>query len=159
MKELSQVDSNFKIETKIEKEDIRFWDIQQPPFVIYGVFHENGKFRRLPEAVANAVNEGVQVLHSHTAGGRVRFRTDSPYIAIHAIMEADGPYSHFAKKFNQLKAKAIYKKTSEKSEVFELFAISSSVVHLYADELEMTKSASFSTARFFVSGRSRSCNP
>lgn len=96
MKELSQVDSNFKIETKIEKEDIRFWDIQQPPFVIYGVFHENGKFRRLPEAVANAVNEGVQVLHSHTAGGRVRFRTDSPYIAIHAIMEADGPYSHFA---------------------------------------------------------------
>jgi len=41
----------------------------------------------------------------------------------------------------------LYKKTSEKSEVFELFALSSSVVPLYADELEMTKSASFSTAR------------
>ena len=51
-----------------------------------------------------------------------------------------------SKKYNQLKAKAIYKKTSEKSEVFTLFAISSSVVPLYADELEMTKSASFSTA-------------
>ncbi|MBQ8915494.1 MAG: hypothetical protein IJ046_04865, partial [Clostridia bacterium] len=38
------------------------------------------------------------------------------------------------------------KKTSEKSEVFTLFAISSSAVPLYADELEMTKSASFSTA-------------
>jgi len=50
-------------------------------------------------------------------------------------------------KFNQLKAKAIYKKTSDFSEVFELFALSSSVVPLYADELEMTKSASFSTAR------------
>jgi len=50
-------------------------------------------------------------------------------------------------KFNQLRAKAIYKKTSEKSEVFELFTISSSAVPLYADELEMTKSASFSTAR------------
>ena len=49
-------------------------------------------------------------------------------------------------KFNQLKAKAIYKKTSDFSEVFELFALSSSVVPLYADELEMTKSASFSTA-------------
>jgi len=40
----------------------------------------------------------------------------------------------------------LYKKTSEKSEVFTLFAISSSAVPLYADELEMTKSASFSTA-------------
>jgi len=49
-------------------------------------------------------------------------------------------------KFNQLKAKAIYKKTSEKSEVFELFALSSSVVPLYADELERAKSASFSAA-------------
>jgi len=48
-----------------------------------------------------------------------------------------------------LKAKAIYKKTSDFSEVFELFAISSSVVPLYADELEMTKSASFSTAFYF----------
>jgi len=50
-------------------------------------------------------------------------------------------------KYNQLKAKAIYKKTSEKSEVFTLFAIGGSAVPLYADELEMTKSASFSTAR------------
>jgi len=41
----------------------------------------------------------------------------------------------------------LYKKTSEKSEVFELFALSSSVVPLYADELERAKSASFSTAR------------
>jgi len=54
-------------------------------------------------------------------------------------------------KFNQLKAKAIYKKTSDFSEVFELFALSSSVVPLYADELEMTKSASFSTARCSLS--------
>jgi len=51
-----------------------------------------------------------------------------------------------SKKYNQLKAKAIYKKTSERSEVFTLFALSSSGVPLYADELEMTKSASFSTA-------------
>jgi len=45
----------------------------------------------------------------------------------------------------------LYKKTSEKTEVFKLFAISSSVVPLYADELEMAKSASFSTARCSLS--------
>jgi len=56
-----------------------------------------------------------------------------------------------SKKYNQLKSKAIYKKTSDFSEVFELFALSSSAVPLYADELEMTKSASFSTARCILS--------
>ena len=40
---------------------------------------------------------------------------------------------------------------SDFSEVWGLFAIGGSVVHLYADELEMTKSASFSTARCSLS--------
>ena len=42
--------------------------------------------------------------------------------------------------------KLYIRKPPKKSEVFTLFALSSSVVPLYADELEMTKSASFSTA-------------
>jgi len=53
----------------------------------------------------------------------------------------------------------IYKKTSEKSEVFELFALSSSAVPLYADELEMTKSASFSTALTSLSILYRQAEP
>jgi len=64
-----------------------------------------------------------------------------------------------SQKYNQLKAKAIYKKTSEKSEVFKLFALSSSAVPLYADELEMTKSASFSTALTSLSILYRQADP
>ncbi len=38
---------------------------------------------RIPEEVAQATNEGVKELNARTAGIRARFRTDSPFIAIH----------------------------------------------------------------------------
>lgn len=36
----------------------------------------------MPEEIAKSVSEGVYNLHTNTAGGRVRFVTDSPYVAI-----------------------------------------------------------------------------
>lgn len=96
MKNISEIDKNFSIKTSIEKEDIRFYDVKEKPFKVHGVFYENGKFRRLPEEVAKNVNEGVYALHANTAGGRVRFRTDSPYVAIHAEMPYIGKMPHFA---------------------------------------------------------------
>ncbi len=95
MNSISQVDLNFKIETKINKPDIEFHNARSTPFKIYGVFYENGKFRRMPEAVAGRVSDGVRFLHSNTAGGRVAFKTDSPYVAIHAKMTNIGKMSHF----------------------------------------------------------------
>lgn len=59
----------------------------ESPLKIYGVFKENGKFRRIPEHVAKSVSEGVYSLHANTAGGRVRFKTNSKYVAIRAIMK------------------------------------------------------------------------
>lgn len=96
MKHISEIDSNFKVETKIDKSDIKFSDIAEGPFQIYGVFWEDGKYRRMPAAVAESVSERVFALHSNTAGGRVRFKTDSPYIAIHAEMPQIGKMPHFA---------------------------------------------------------------
>jgi len=40
----------------------------------------------MPEDAASKVSEGVYELHNHTSGGRVRFSTDSPYVAICAVM-------------------------------------------------------------------------
>lgn len=84
MKNISELDKNFKIETKLNKSDIQFLDVRKSPFVVYGVFYENGEFRRMPEEVADKVSEGVKSLHRHSAGGRVRFKTNSPYLAIKA---------------------------------------------------------------------------
>lgn len=96
MNDIAVADSNLQVDTHIQKNDIRFFDVKQPPFKIHGVFFDNGKFRRLPEDVAKTVSEGVYTLHAHTAGGRVRFKTDSPYIAIHAKMPGVCKMPHFA---------------------------------------------------------------
>lgn len=90
MKTISEIDTNFKIDTKIEKEGIRFFDCLDKMFKLYGVFFENGKFRRMPENVAKSVSEGVYLLHTNTAGGRVRFRTDSKYVAVSAVIPSYG---------------------------------------------------------------------
>ena len=94
--DISKIDKNFKVESKIEREGLTFYDIDEAPFKIYGVFYDAGKFRRLPESVAKSVSDGVYDLHAHTAGGRVRFKTDSPYVAIHAKMPNIGKMPHFA---------------------------------------------------------------
>ena len=94
--DISQIDKNFAVQTEINKTDIRYYDVLEDPFRVYGVYYHEGKFRRLPEEVARTVSDGVLRLHSHNAGGRVRFRTNSPYIAIVAEMPVVGKMAHFA---------------------------------------------------------------
>ncbi len=96
MFDISKVDSNFKIKSQIDKKDIKFYKIDDYPFKIYGIFKEKGKYRRMPENIAREVSEGVYALHTNTAGGRVRFATDSPYIAIYTQMDGLGKMPHFA---------------------------------------------------------------
>ena len=96
MSDISKVDKNFEVKTNIAKEDIEFFNAEDAPFKIYGIFKDDGKFRRLPEAVAKTVNDGVHILHANTAGGRVRFVTDSSYVAIQAKMDGLGKMPHFA---------------------------------------------------------------
>ncbi|MBR3836904.1 MAG: hypothetical protein IKJ74_02050 [Clostridia bacterium] len=68
----------------IEVEDITFHDPRKAPFRLYGLepCGEGEAFRRMPWRVANEVSWKVYSLHSHTAGGRVRFRTDSDRVVI-----------------------------------------------------------------------------
>lgn len=96
MDDISVIDPNFKVETKIEEADIRFYDVLQEPFSVHGVFYQDGKFRRIPRAVAETVNRGVLSRHANTTGGRVRFKTDSSYVAIHAKMPSISRMSFFS---------------------------------------------------------------
>ena len=64
-----------------------YYDVCNHPFVLYGVTKtQSTGFVRLPEEVAAQVSEGVQCLCHQTAGGRVRFCTDSTEIALHAFL-------------------------------------------------------------------------
>ena len=95
--DISKIDNNFAERRDISsKTDIRFYNVEESPFKVYGVFKENGLFRRIPEDVAKKVSDGVYFLHTNTAGGRVRFRTNSPYIAFKAEMSCIGKMPHFA---------------------------------------------------------------
>ena len=94
--DISKIDTNFAVKTNIDKDDIVFYNVDNAPFSVHGVFRENGKYRRMPEEVAGRVSRSVYRLSTNTAGGRVRFVTDSGYIAINADMEAIGKMSHFA---------------------------------------------------------------
>lgn len=86
--DISKVDKNMAVASAVCRDGMRFFNVLEPPFRIYGVYHEGGRFRRLPMEVAEATNEGVCLLSTNTAGGRVRFVTDSPKIAI--IAKRDG---------------------------------------------------------------------
>ena len=88
---IDEIDQNLRIETDITEPDLIWLDARTAPFVISGVMYDEnrGRFCRLPQDVAEATSEGVADLNRCTAGGRVRFRTDSPYIAIRAVMQTD----------------------------------------------------------------------
>lgn len=49
-----------------------FRDVREDPFTVYGLYHyrQEPVFRRLPQSVAMQANEGVQTLHTNTAGGQ-----------------------------------------------------------------------------------------
>ena len=85
---ISEIDQNLAVESTTGLENMVWLDGKDAPFSIHGLYRtEKGKpFLRMPEEVAAATSEGVQVLNTNTAGGRIRFRTDSPFIALKAVM-------------------------------------------------------------------------
>lgn len=92
---IEETDKNFAVSTSVRRDGLTFCSIEQTPFSIHGIAREGDRFRRLPEKIAASVSPGVHFQHANTAGGRVRFATDSPYIAIHAVMDSICKMPHF----------------------------------------------------------------
>lgn len=93
---IAEIDKNFIIKSTISEPDIVWYNVTQEPFTIKGVIYEEerGRFSRFPQNIAETVSKDVAWLNKHTSGGRVRFKTNSSYIAIHAVMEQVSPMSH-----------------------------------------------------------------
>jgi hypothetical protein len=85
---ISKIDKNLKVETNIQKDDIVWFSPRTAPFRIHGLVEAETDmpYHRLPESTAAATGSAVHDLMWCTAGGRVRFATNSPYIAIKAVM-------------------------------------------------------------------------
>ena len=85
--DISKVDKNFAIPAGNGEQDLEYYDVNSAPFKVYGVTHQDGEFKRMPKSVAQTVSEGVTILHRMSAGGRVRFRTDSLKIRVYGEVD------------------------------------------------------------------------
>lgn len=74
---------------KIKTLDLSVRDARSAPFSLHGLYKpaDGGLFRRMPDEVAARVSPRVHYLHTHTAGARLRFVTNSKVIAVGAVAE------------------------------------------------------------------------
>ena len=90
--------AGFCVEGLSPKEnDIKYVNVRGNPFRIHGIYNlSDDNFRRLPTDFANTVSGGVATHAKSSAGVRVRFATDSPYIAIKATLKDFVPSPYVA---------------------------------------------------------------
>lgn len=91
---IENIDKNFHVDKVISKDGLKFIEVRNEPFKVYGLYDykNQAEYRRMPDDVARNVSENVAHLCKCTAGGRVRFSTDSRYIAVKAVLP--GGISH-----------------------------------------------------------------
>ena len=96
MESYINIDKNMIVSKTIGDAEVIWRDVRQEPFALNGFYEPLTEpfFRRLPEDVATATSDGVKYLSRESAGGRVRFTTSSPYIAIRAKFKVVGRSSH-----------------------------------------------------------------
>ena len=92
---IEDIDDNFRVKASGGEQTV-FFDVSQPPFTVHGLLRDENGYYRLPYDVAAAANDGVEGLNLHTAGGRVRFRTDAGRIVLRAQMRSVTKMPHFA---------------------------------------------------------------
>lgn len=84
---LEDVDVNLK-DFGVTQEDVEWINARDERFSLYGVFYDQdeGCYRRMPKSVAKTVSPSVDFLAYNTSGGRIRFYTNSDYVAIKALI-------------------------------------------------------------------------
>ena len=86
MRRPEDIDKNFRIEKKVMRDGLVYHNATD--LDVYGVQHVDGAYRRMPDNVAQEVSENVGLIAKECAGGRIRFVTDSPYVAVSARYNA-----------------------------------------------------------------------
>lgn len=94
---IEQIDANFSTSSAITKEGKSFYQIPHPSFALYGVFYDEKKgFLRMDYDLAFQISEGVRSLTTFTAGGRLRFKTDSLSLGISVAYASLCKMSHMS---------------------------------------------------------------
>lgn len=96
MENFVNLDKNMIVNATIGDVPVTWHDVRKPPFDIYGLYNPTTEewFHRLPMDVAAASSPAIEKLSQECAGGRVRFATDSAFIAIRVKFRVVGRSSH-----------------------------------------------------------------
>ena len=81
------VDSKLQVKNDVDESGAKFYSVKEEPFKVYGLYNyrEENEFKRLPDYLSK-LSWGIENLYRNTAGGRVRFSTDSDFMIIRAKM-------------------------------------------------------------------------
>ncbi len=94
--DISVIDKNLSLCCQLP-EDVEWHDIHEEVFTLYGLLDNEEKgFSRLPEELAKGISEALYNLSLCTAGGRLRFKTNSPYVALKVKLRGASLMSHMA---------------------------------------------------------------
>lgn len=98
MESYINIDKNMVVNTTIGDAEVVWYNVKNAPFSLHGFYEPINMpyFCRVPSDVAAETSEGVAKLSRESAGGRVRFSTNSPYIAIRAKFLAVGRSPHLS---------------------------------------------------------------
>lgn len=138
MKRIDELDLNMAVAIRLTDADIQWLDVHDAPFALNGFTEPQiagEPFRRLPKDVAEATSEGVAALALNTAGGRVRFKTDSPFVAIHAEMASICHMDHMA--FTGIYGFDLYQRIGDTETYIGTFRPSVDMAGGYESKLEL----------------------
>lgn len=81
---VSKAENGFVPQNHLKLKSPVWLNARQEPFKIYGLFYDKGegRFLRMNKKVADDFDSVFIALNSATSGGRLRFCTDSPYVAL-----------------------------------------------------------------------------
>ena len=92
-----------KLDERLANQPLKVTDVawhspHDAPFSIHGMMYDEALslFVRMPQDVAEAVSPSVKSLSRATSGGRVRFRTNSNYVALSCVIPCFNPAPHMA---------------------------------------------------------------
>ena len=93
---IEEIDKNFAVPNDVSSIDADYYDVREEPFRVYGLYDYKNQpeFKRMPDDIGTSVNDGVTALYKNTAGGRIRFSTDSEIIILKAVMGAPHRFPH-----------------------------------------------------------------
>ena len=95
---LAEIDKNFFVEQSFDRTDVKGYNILNAPFSIHGLIFpedENDGFHRIADKEVANLNKNIARLQTHTAGGRVRFKTDAAFIGLRAVVFNSSRLPHF----------------------------------------------------------------